>query len=135
VGRGIAPGGTEPVTTTVLVVDDSAPLRRLVRMALDMTDWTVVGEAANGEEGVLAAYELAPDVVILDQQMPVLSGLSALPRLRRASPSSRIIMWSNDPIAHQGLSLGASAVVDKNQPLDHLLMALALVAPSRVYTA
>ena len=123
------------MATTVLVVDDSPPLRRLVRLTLDMTDWTVVGEAADGEEAIRAAYELAPDVVILDQQMPVMSGLSALPRLRRASPSSRIIMWSNDPVAHEGLALGASAVVDKNQPLDHLLVALALIAPSRVYTA
>jgi hypothetical protein len=44
-------------------------------------------------------------------------------------------MWSNDPAAHQGLALGASAVVDKSKPLDHLLIALALVAPSRVYSA
>jgi DNA-binding NarL/FixJ family response regulator len=123
------------VTTTVLVIDDSASLRRLARIALDMAGWVVVGEAEDGEEGIVAAYELAPDVIILDQQMPVLSGLSALPRLRRASPHSRIVMWSNDPAAHQGLALGASAVVDKSKPLDHLLIALALVAPSRVYSA
>jgi DNA-binding NarL/FixJ family response regulator len=123
------------VTTTVLVVDDSAPLRQLVKIALDLSGWLVVAEADNGHEAVAVAYELAPDVIILDQQMPVLDGLSALPRLRRASPSSRIVMWSNDPIAREGLTAGASAVVDKSQPIDHLLIALALVAPSRVYSA
>jgi two-component system secretion response regulator SsrB len=122
--------------TTVLVVDDTPSLRHLARMAVELAGWVPVGEAENGREGVRAAYELGPDVIVLDHQMPVLDGLSALPLLRRASPFSRIVIWSSDEdITQAALAAGASAVVDKKGPLDHLLIALALVAPTRASIA
>jgi DNA-binding NarL/FixJ family response regulator len=120
------------VSTTVLVADDHRSLRDLVRMTVEMAGWAVVGQVENGLQAVHAAYELAPDVIVLDEQMPVLGGMAALPKLRRASPTSRIVMWSHErDIAAEALAAGASAVVDKRQPLEHLLIALALVAPTR----
>jgi DNA-binding NarL/FixJ family response regulator len=120
------------MSTTVLLVDDARSLRELARLSLEIAGWVVVAEAGDGKDGVRAAYEVAPDVIVLDQQMPKLDGLTALPLLRRASPCSRIVMWSSDPdVTRAALDAGASAVVDKAAPLDHLMIAIALVAPVR----
>jgi DNA-binding NarL/FixJ family response regulator len=120
------------MSTTVLLVDDTPSLRALARLALEIEGWEIVGEADDGEAGIQLAYDLAPDVIVLDQHMPGTDGLSALPRLRRASPASRILMWSIDEgFSRRALDAGASATVDKNGPIDHLLVALALLAPSR----
>jgi two-component system response regulator EvgA len=120
------------MSTTVLLVDDTPALRDMARMALEMNGWDIVGEADNGVTAVELAYELAPDVVVLDLHMPELDGLSALPRLRRASPCTRVIMWSNEPsFSPRALDVGASATVDKTGPIEHLLIALSLLAPAR----
>jgi two-component system response regulator EvgA len=120
------------VSTTVLLVDDAPQLRELARIALGMEGWDIIAEAMNGEEAIRLAYEHAPDVIVLDMQMPKLDGISAMPGLRRASPCSRIVMWSNEPeIARPALAAGASAVVDKAAPLEHLMIAVALVAATR----
>ncbi len=117
----------------MLLVDDIPQLRDLVRITLDLEGWDVVAEAADGIEAIRMAFEVSPDVIVLDMQMPLMDGLTALPRLRRASPCSRIVMWSSEPnIARAALDAGASAVVDKAAPIDHLLIAIALVAPLRV---
>jgi chemotaxis response regulator CheB len=118
--------------TTVLIADDAASLRVLVRIAVEGAGWVVVGEVENGLDAIHAAYELCPDVIVLDELMPVMGGTEALPKLRRASPCSRIVMWSHHrELPSKALDAGASAVVDKRQSIDHLLIALALVAPSR----
>jgi two-component system chemotaxis response regulator CheY len=120
------------VSTTVLLVDDAPQLRDLARITLGLEGWDVVAEAADGLEAVRTAFDTAPDVIVLDMQMPKMDGLAALPLLRRASPPSRIVMWSSEPgVAPRALAAGASAVVDKAVPVDHLLVALSLVAPPR----
>lgn len=115
----------------MLLVDDTSSMRDLARAELELAGWTVAAEALNGWEAVHAAYVHAPDVIVLDRQMPVLDGLTALPKIHRASPCSRIVMWSHDDCARDALDAGASAFVDKSQPLAHLLVAIALLAPTR----
>lgn len=120
------------MSTTVLLVDDTRQLRDLARITLGLEGWDVVAEAEDGREAIRTAYDVAPDVIVLDMRMPRMDGLSALPKLRQASPSSRIVMWSSEPgVAPKALAAGASAVVDKAAPIDHLLLALSLVAPTR----
>jgi YesN/AraC family two-component response regulator len=64
--------------TTVLIVDDQALVRGGFRLILDTTDdIEVVGEAADGAEGVRLARELRPDVVLMDVRMPEMDGLEA----------------------------------------------------------
>src|SRR4051812_45698540 len=70
------PGGS-----TVLIVDDDAPIRVLIRHVLEDAGYTVVGEAANGAEGVARAAELSPDVITMDLEMPVLDGVGATERI------------------------------------------------------
>ncbi|GEB59573.1 response regulator [Streptomyces gardneri] len=77
----------------VVIADDEPLIRAGIRMILiSDPDIQVVGEAADGRAAVEAARAHAADVVLLDIQMPVLDGLSALPELRRAAPAARVIV-------------------------------------------
>ncbi|MDX2562453.1 response regulator transcription factor [Streptomyces sp. TX20-6-3] len=77
----------------VVIADDEPLIRAGIRMILTSDpEIEVVAEAANGREAVEATRAHAADVVLLDIQMPVLDGLSALPELRRAAPTARVIV-------------------------------------------
>lgn len=110
----------------VLDVEDSASMRAWLELVVDgVADLRVVGGAADGRRGLELAAELEPDLIVLDQSMPVLDGLEALPLLREACPAARIVMWSNDPgIRAQALALGADDVIDKAEPIGTLVGAL-----------
>ena len=77
----------------VLLVDDQALFRRGLQLVLsDEEDIEVVAEAADGREAVDKARQLAPDVVLMDVRMPVMSGTEAARRIRGDLPSTRILM-------------------------------------------
>lgn len=79
----------------VLVVDDEADLRLLVRGVLQSEPrFTVVGEAAGGEEALTLFDELQPDAIVLDYRMPDLNGLEVADRILRAHPDTPIILFS-----------------------------------------
>jgi CheY-like chemotaxis protein len=112
------------MTRRVLVVDDDADLRFLLRMVLDREgESVVVAEASNGHEAIEAAAEHRPDVIVLDQAMPLMSGLEAIPELRTAAPDARIVMYSAYAETNQRASFEAiaDAVVAKGGPLDELV--------------
>jgi DNA-binding NarL/FixJ family response regulator len=81
-------------TIRVLIADDHAVVREGIRHVLADDDFEIVGEAADGQQAVDLATALAPDVVILDLSMPVLSGLDAAKLIRERSPSARILVLS-----------------------------------------
>ena len=78
-----------------VVVDDHDLFRGGLRELLEEQGISVVGEAADGIEGVEAAAELQPDVVLLDMSMPRMGGLQAIPKLRRQAPRTTIIGLSS----------------------------------------
>ncbi|MCA1720408.1 MAG: response regulator transcription factor [Actinobacteria bacterium] len=111
----------------MLLVDDVEMMRTLARMVLetDVAAWTVVGEADDGSVAIDMAARLRPDVVVLDQEMPRVTGVEALPELRRLLPEGRIVMWSSDPTQRSAaLAAGADDFVDKAEPIEHLVAAL-----------
>lgn len=101
----------------VLLADDSEDMRDLMRRALERTGrFAVVGEAADGRQAIAAAERESPDLVLLDLAMPVMDGLAALPRVRRAAPTATVIVLSGvdaermAPLVH---AKGASAFMPK----------------------
>ena len=112
----------------VLLVDDTEEIRALLRTALELEpDIDVVGEASDGGDAVACAEALQPDVVVLDWQMPVMDGPSAVPELRRAAPLARIVMFSNryGPAAEQtALEAGAHYFLEKQSNLEDLVSAM-----------
>lgn len=78
----------------VLVCDDSVLMRKMVCDTLIADGWTVVGEAANGEEAVQLFQSLRPDAVTMDIVMPHYDGLYALPRILALDPSAKVVVVS-----------------------------------------
>ena len=77
---------------SVLIADDCAATRRLVRQLFETSGWDVVGEAENGKQAVQMATELKPVVVTLDIAMPVMDGIQAAKQLMAKAPQIQIIM-------------------------------------------
>ncbi|MBT3275000.1 MAG: response regulator [Spirochaetales bacterium] len=78
----------------VLVVDDLAFMREAIRDILENAGHDVVGEAADGAQGLEQYQRLKPDVVLMDITMPVMNGLLALKNLRRRYPDAVVVMCS-----------------------------------------
>ncbi len=103
----------------IMVVDDSAIARGLiVRHLGQQPNFDVVASLANGEMAVNAIAHHAIDVVVLDVEMPVMDGLTALPKLLAAAPGVRVLMAStltlrNAEISMRAMEMGASDYVPK----------------------
>jgi two-component system chemotaxis response regulator CheB len=110
-------GSATPVS--VMVVDDSAIVRGLITRTLKGDPRIdVVASCSNGEMAVVQAAKRALDVVILDIEMPVMDGLTALPKLQQANPGARIIMAStltqrNAAVSLRAMALGAADYIAK----------------------
>lgn len=108
---GALPAGEAPIR--VMIVDDSAVVRGLVSRWLDEEPGIeVVARHANGKLAVADVARSAPDLVLLDVEMPVMDGLEALPLLLDARPGVRVLMVStltkrNAEISFKALALGA----------------------------
>ena len=76
----------------VLLADDCAGIRRLVRALLEREGYEVVGEARDGSEAVRLAASLAPDVVVLDLAMPALDGVGAARQIHGLHPATPLVL-------------------------------------------
>jgi two-component system chemotaxis response regulator CheY len=78
----------------VLVVDDAAFMRMMLKDILVKNGYQIAGEAANGKEGYERYMELRPDIVTLDITMPEVDGLACIKMIRASDPSAKVIMCS-----------------------------------------
>jgi two-component system chemotaxis response regulator CheB len=107
----------------VMLVDDSIIIRTLLaRMLKTANDIDIVSSVGNGQEALNACREAQPDIILLDLEMPVMDGLTALPRLVQDAPQAKIILCSamsekGADITLRGLALGASDFVLKPSAL------------------
>lgn len=89
----------------ILVVDDAAFMRMMIKDILTKNGFDVVGEAADGAQAIEKFQELRPDLVTLDITMPEVDGIEALKKIRTIDPSARVIMCS--AMGQQGMVIDA----------------------------
>jgi CheY-like chemotaxis protein len=106
-----------PRRVRVGIVDDSAQIRALLRRFLNADSrFEFVGEGASGHDAIELATTAALDLLILDQQMPGLTGVEALPEIRRRAPTTAVVLYSGETDQHlpgRALAAGAVAVLEK----------------------
>lgn len=124
------------MTISVLIVDDQAMVRAGFAAILDaQPDLTVVGQAADGAEGVALSHRLRPDVVLMDVRMPEMNGLEATRALMsppaRVDHVPRVVILTTfdiDEYVHDALGAGASGFLLKDAPPADLVNAVRVVA-------
>jgi DNA-binding NarL/FixJ family response regulator len=121
----------------ILLVDDHAMLRAGLRALLEAEpDFLVVGEAGTGEEGVMKAKQLAPDVVVMDLSMPGAGGLQAvreITALERGIRTLVLTMHGEEEHLLPVLEAGGSGYVSKRSADDELVEAIRTVAAGEVF--
>jgi DNA-binding NarL/FixJ family response regulator len=120
--------GKRAKTIRILLVDDHGTLRDSLQDLLnDQPGMAVVGCAADGEDGVRQAGKLGPDVVLMDINMPGISGLEATRRLKAESPASKVVILSTyDDETHilEAFRAGAVGYVPKTYPAAKMVAAI-----------
>ena len=117
----------EPVTT-VLIVDDHKAFRTSARHLLEAEGFVVVGEAANGQEALALTGELAPDLVLLDIQLPDIDGFAVAGELRKRGERAAIVLTSSRDAGDYGSAIaesGARGFVPKGDLSGAAIAALA----------
>ncbi len=121
----------------IFLADDHAVLRAGLKSLLNAEpDMEVVGEAGDGDACVQTVAALAPDVILLDVNMPHCNGLEALPEIRRRTPASRILiltMHDDAEYLRKALSLGSAGYILKQSADTELLSAIRTVYSGGVF--
>ena len=78
----------------ILIVDDAAFMRMMIKDILTKNDYEVVGEAENGVKAVEKYKELGPDLVLMDITMPELDGIQAVKQIKEFDPDAKVVMCS-----------------------------------------
>jgi len=116
-----------PRPTTALIVDDELPVRVYVRLLLRELGFTSLWEAADGAAALAAVAQHQPELVMLDVNLHMMTGLQVLQRLKHAHPALPVIMLSSENAAatvQEALRLGATAYLPKDSPNDEALTKL-----------
>jgi DNA-binding NarL/FixJ family response regulator len=112
----------------VLLVDDQALFREGLETLLSVhKDIQVVGQASNGQEAVEVAASVRPDVVLMDVRMPILNGVGATRRLKKALPQCRVIVlttFDDDEYVFDALRAGAVGYLLKDVDSAQLVEAI-----------
>ena len=122
----------------ILIADDHGFVRRRISQLLEVHDGWEVAQAENGEQAVLKAAELKPDVVILDVAMPVMNGIEAAREIAKALPSLPIVVYTlyDLPVVElKAKKVGVRQIIPKPdvagllRTVEHLLMEPETPAP------
>jgi DNA-binding NarL/FixJ family response regulator len=125
--------------TRILVVDDHVAIRRAICSVISNdSSLCVIGQAADGEQAVLKAQELQPDLVLMDISLPGMNGIEAASRLMNVSPNSHVIFLSqNDTpqIVDNALQVGGHGYVAKMDAGSELLDAIHTVTGGKRFVS
>ena len=111
--------------TRVLLVDDHRVVREGLALILERApDLVVVGAAATGDEAISLFQSERPDIVLMDLQLPGMSGVDAIRAILRLDPHARVVvltMYDGDEDIHRALDAGATTYLLKGSPSDDLI--------------
>ena len=111
----------------ILIVDDAAFMRMMLKDILIKNGYNVVGEAASGKEGVTKYTELKPDLVTLDITMPEMDGITALKEIKGSDPNALVIMCSamgQQAMVIESIQAGAKDFIVKPFQADRVVEAI-----------
>lgn len=111
----------------VLIVDDAAFMRMMIKNVLTQNGYEVAGEASNGQEALVLYDKLKPDLVTLDITMPEMDGIQTLKELLKMDPSANVIMvtaMGQQQLVIEAIQVGAKDFVVKPFQPDRLLEAV-----------
>jgi DNA-binding NarL/FixJ family response regulator len=122
---------------TVLLAEDHAIVRQGLSMLLSAeAGLTIIGQAQNGQEAVVMAAELQPDVILMDIAMPVLNGLEATRQILTANPSAKVVILSahnDDVYVERMIEAGVAGFIEKQTSAEILTKAIFEVARGEHY--
>ena len=111
----------------ILICDDAAFMRMMIKDILSKNGYNVVGEAENGAIAVDKYAELKPDLVLMDITMPEMDGIQALKSIRSSDPNSNVIMCSamgQQAMVIEAIQSGAKDFIVKPFQADRVLEAV-----------
>ncbi|HHW43746.1 response regulator [Desulfofundulus thermobenzoicus] len=111
----------------ILVVDDAAFMRMMIKNIITKNGYEVAGEAENGKEAVKMYAELKPDLVTMDITMPEMDGIDAVKAIRAIDPNANIIMCSamgQQAMVMDAIQAGAKDFIVKPFQQDRILQAI-----------
>ena len=112
----------------VLIVDDQAPFRSAARSLVQRVDgWRVIGEVGSGEDAIEAASTTRPDLVLMDINLPGMSGIEATRQIVAADPGIAVVLLSTyaaEDLPADARSCGAAGYIDKADLSPRRLRAL-----------
>lgn len=111
----------------ILIVDDAAFMRMMIKDILTKNGFEVVGEAADGVQAVEKYNELRPDLVTMDITMPEMDGITALKEIRKSDPNAKVIMCSamgQQAMVIDAIQAGAKDFIVKPFQADRVIEAI-----------
>ena len=111
----------------VLIVDDAAFMRMMIKDILEKNGYEIVGEAANGAVAVEMYQKEKPDVVTMDITMPDVDGIEAVKRIKEIDPAAKVIMCSamgQQSMVMEAIKAGARDFIVKPFQADRVLEAV-----------
>jgi two-component system, chemotaxis family, chemotaxis protein CheY len=115
------------MAVNVLIVDDLAFIKIVLRDIIEKSGFRVVGEASNGEQAISLYQDTRPDVVLMDITMPGMDGLTAMKKIREIDPAARIIICSalgQQRLILQAIQQGAKDFIVKPFQPERVVSAL-----------
>jgi|SRR5271169_788183 len=126
-------------TVRILLVDDFAPFRCYARSVLaEYPEYEIIGEATDGVEALQKAQELQPDLILLDINLPKLSGIQVAKQLRNITPLTSVLFLtahSSPEMVSLALSIGARGYVSKWNAARDLVPAVKAVCMGRQFVS